>query len=252
MSLPIDLTGQVALVTGGGTGLGRAIARALAAAGAQVVITGRTEAALADAAREVPGEIGYKVHDITDLASHAALVEEVEEGSGPVSILVNNAGRHLKAPFVNTEPDDLRAVVETNLIGAAELTRAAVRRMVPRRRGSVVMISSMSGLIGLTGVSAYSLTKAGLLGLTRALAVELGPSGIRVNAICPGFIDTAMFRQAMQGDPARQDRITDRIPLPSLGTPEDIGNAVAFLCSDRGRYFNGVALPVDGGFVTGF
>ena len=252
MSLPIDLTGQVALVTGGGTGLGRAIARSLAGAGAQVVITGRTEATLAEAARALPGHLGYKVHDVTDLASHAALIEEVEQGSGPVSILVNNAGRHLKTPFVETDPNELRAIVETNLIGTAELTRAAVQRMVPRRRGNVVMISSMAGLMGLTGVSAYSLTKAGLLGLTRALAVELGPSGIRVNAICPGFIDTAMFRQAMAGDPARFSRITDRIPLPSLGTPEDIGNTVAFLCSDRGRYLNGVVLPVDGGFVSGF
>ena len=252
MSLSIDLSGQVALVTGGGTGLGRAIAGSLAAAGARVVITGRTEASLSEAAAALPGDVTCRVHDVTDLAGHSALVDEIEASVGPLDVLVNNAGRHLKTPFADTDPEALRAVVETNLIGAAELTRMAVKRMLPRGRGSVLMISSMSGLMGLTGVSAYSLTKAGLLGLTRALSVELGPSGIRVNAICPGFIDTAMFRQAMQGDPARFTRITDRIPLPSLGTPEDIGDAVAFLCSDRGRYLNGVVLPVDGGFVTGF
>ena len=171
---------------------------------------------------------------------------------GPLSILVNNAGRHLKAPFVDTAAEDLRAVVETNLIGAFALTQACVRTMSVRRHGSVVMVSSMAGLMGLSQVPAYALTKAGLLGLTRSLAVELGPSGIRVNAICPGFIDTEMFRGAMAGDPGRLAKITGRIPLPSLGTPQDIGDAVAFLCSDGARYITGVTLPVDGGFVTGF
>ena len=252
MSLSIDLSARTALVTGGGTGLGRAIAESLARAGARVVITGRTEANLETAAGDLPGQVTFRVHDVTDLPAHERLVADIETSVGPLDILVNNAGRHLKTPFVDTDPEALRAVVETNLIGATELTRMAVRRMLPRGRGSVVMISSMAGLMGLTGVSSYALTKAGLLGLTRSLAVELGPSGIRVNAICPGFIDTAMFRQAMQGDPARFTRITDRIPLPALGTPEDIADAVAFLCSDRGHYLNGVTLPVDGGFVTGF
>ncbi len=250
--MSVDLSGQAALVTGGGTGLGLAIAEALACAGADVVITGRHASALEDAARAMPGKGTFRVHDVTDLAAHGPLVDEIEETVGPIGILVNNAGRHLKAPFVDTAAEDLRAVIETNLIGAFGLTQACVRKMAARGRGSVLMISSMAGLMGLPQVPAYALTKAGLLGLTRSLAVELGPSGIRVNAICPGFIDTEMFRKATTGDPERLARIKGRIPLPSLGSPQDIGDAAAFLCSDAARHITGVTLPVDGGFVTAF
>ncbi len=250
--MSVDLSGQAALVTGGGTGLGRAIAEALVRTGADVVITGRHASVLEGAVREMSGKATFRVHDVTDFAAHGPLVDEIEETVGPVGILVNNAGRHLKVPFVDTAAADLRAVIETNLTGAFTLTQACVRKMVARRRGSVLMISSMAGLMGLPQVPAYALTKAGLLGLTRSLAVELGPYGIRVNAICPGFIDTEMFRKATAGDPERLARITGRIALPSLGSPQDIGDAAAFLCSDAARHITGVTLPVDGGFVTGF
>ena len=252
MTLAIDLSGRVALITGGGTGIGRAAAAAVIEAGGRAVITGRTEATLAEACAALGDGAEFRIHDVTATETAEALVDEIERSVGPVDLLVNNAGRHLKRPLVDTATEDLRAVVETNLIGAFTLTRACARRMRDRGRGCIVMVSSMAGLMGLSDVSVYALTKAGLLGLTRSLATELGPSGIRVNAVCPGFIDTAMFRQAMAADPARFDRITGRIPLPDLGTPADIGRAIAFLGSDQGCYLNGVTLPVDGGFAVGF
>ena len=246
------MTDACAIITGGGTGLGKAIAAALAIAGWRVVITGRREDVLIGAIGDLPDGVVHRVHDVTDLDAHDALVAELEATIGPIGALINNAGRHLKRPFVETDPASLRAVVDTNLLGTVELTRAVVARMLPRGQGRVVMISSMAGLMGLTNVSAYALTKTALIGLTRALAVELGPAGLCVNAICPGFIDTPMFQAATSTDPARRQRIEQRIPLPNLGTPGDVGSTAAFLCSPAARYLNGVVLPVDGGFSVGF
>ncbi len=240
------------IVTGGASGIGKAIAGAFAAAGVPVVITGRNEETLRRACDDLGEDVVFRVSDVDDGDAQADLVADVEANVGPVGYLVNNAGRHLKKPFVETRGEDFDAVVATNLRGVFMLTRACAERMRARRRGAVVMISSMSGLMGLSSVPVYSLTKTGLLGLTRSLASELGADGIRVNAVCPGFIDTPMFRTAVQGDAARLAKITGRIPLQELGDPADIAGACLYLCSDQARYLTGVTLPVDGGFSIGF
>lgn len=249
MGAAFTFSGGVALVTGGGSGIGLATARAFAAAGVKVVVTGRKEPAQP---LGLGPDVHFRVSDVTDTASHAAFVADVEATVGPIDFLINNAGRHLKKPFVETSEADIAAMVATNLSGLFMLTRACVERMKPRRRGSVVMMSSMSALMGLSSVPVYSLVKTGLLGLTRSLASELGPDGIRVNAVCPGFIDTPMFRKAVEGDAARLAKITGRIPLKALGDPSVIADACLFLCSEQGRYITGVTLPVDGGFSIGF
>jgi gluconate 5-dehydrogenase len=246
------LDGSLALITGGGTGLGLGISRAMIEAGARVVITGRRPEKL----REACGQLGDHAiaipHDVQDLASIPALVERVEREAGPLDILVNNAGNHLKKPAVETSDAELANVLQTHFFGSFALSREVGKRMITRKRGAIVMMCSMTSLFGIPLVSAYSSAKSALLGLTRALAVEYGPHGVRVNAIAPGFFNTELNRRAYEGDPARLQKILGRTPLGRLGEESDIGYAAVYLCSPAGKFVNGVVLPVDGGNSIGF
>jgi NAD(P)-dependent dehydrogenase (short-subunit alcohol dehydrogenase family) len=246
------LDGQIALVTGGGTGLGLAMSKALVYAGARVVITGRREEPLRQACAELGAAAQYVPHDVNDLPSIPALVEQVEERFGPLDILINNAGVNKKQPALETSDADLAAIVQTNLFGVFALSRECGKRMVARGRGSIVMIVSMTALFGVPQVSAYGAAKSAVLGLTRLLTVELAPHGVRVNAIAPGWIDSAMSRKAFEGDPARKQRIIARTPMARIGDPEDVGGAAVFLCSPAAKFITGVVLPVDGGISIGF
>lgn len=246
------LDGQRALVTGGGAGLGLAIAQAMVEAGAGVVIAGRNEVRLREARHRLGGQTQALVHDVTDLPSIPDLVADIEERVGPLDILINNAGQHLKKPAVDTSDQELLGVLATHVSGSYALSRECGRRMVERGHGSIVLIVSMAALFGIPQVSAYTVAKAGLLGLTRALATEFSPRGVRVNAIAPGWIDTAMTRRAHQDDPARRARILERTPLGRLGEPADIGYAAVYLCSPAARFVTGIVLPVDGGASIGF
>ncbi len=246
------LDGQRALVTGGGTGLGLAIGRAMVAAGAQVVVTGRREDLLQAACAELGPAAHYRVHDITDLASIPALVAGVEADLGPLDIAVNNAGIHLKKPVVDTSDLEMAQVVQTHVFGAFALSRECARRMLPRGRGVLLNIVSMTALYGMPLVIAYSTAKAALVGQTRALAVELSPHGVRVNAIAPGYIDTPMSRRAFEADPARKQKALGRTPLGVFGDPQDVGYAAVYLSSPAARYVTGAILPVDGGASIGF
>jgi gluconate 5-dehydrogenase len=194
----------------------------------------------------------YVVHDVTDLPSIPDLVREVEDRFGPLDTLVNNAGNHLKKPAVETSDAELASVIAVHLSGAFALSRECGRRMTARRRGSIVMIVSMAALFGIPQVSAYTAAKGALVGLTRALATEFSPLGVRVNAIAPGWIDTAMTRQAHQNDPARRARILERTPMGRLGEPADVGYAAVYLCSPAARFITGAVVPVDGGASIGF
>jgi gluconate 5-dehydrogenase len=246
------LDGQLALITGGGAGIGLAIARTMVEHGAGVVIVGRTERTLQTACSQLGQNAHHLVHDVTALPSIPTMVAEVEHRFGSVDILINNAGNHLKKPATGTSDEELASVLATHLMGSYALSRECGRRMLHRGRGSIVMILSMAALFGIPQVSAYSAAKAGLLGLTRALATEFSPHGVRVNAIAPGWIDVGMTRQAHQHDPARRARILERTPLGRLGEPSDVGYAAVYLCSDAAQFVTGVVLPVDGGVSIGF
>ncbi len=246
------LEGKTALITGGSRGIGLGIACQYVALGAQVILTGRSEETLSQACARLGPQAAYRVADVDDCRSHDALLEELESTFGPLDILVNNAGRHCKKPSLELTDDEFRQVLETNLVSVFSLSRAAMKRMMPRGQGSVINISSMSALFGLPEVAAYSSSKTGLLGLTRTLASEYSASGVRVNAIAPGFIESKMFLDIMEKDPARRARILARTPMDRFGKPEDIGHAAAFLASDAASFITGVCLPVDGGNSIGF
>lgn len=254
MSSELTFSDGVAVVTGGGTGIGYAVAERFVNAGIKTVITGLpSDQEVLDKACADFGPLAVsRISDVTNVDAHADFVEDVETNVGPIDFLINNAGRHLKKQSYDTTKADLDAMVETNLTGLFMLTAACAKKMRTRKRGSVVMMSSMTALMGMPIVPVYGMTKTALIGLTRNLAVDYGPDGIRVNAVCPGFIDTAMFRQAMDGDPARFDKIVSRISLGETGQPIEIGNAILFLCSEQARYITGVQLPIDGGYSIGF
>jgi len=251
-TIAFSLAGQLALITGGGTGIGLAIAQCMAAAGATVIITGRREAVLREAAASIGKSVWYVVNDVTDLATTEALVAEVEATHGPLDILVNNAGINLKKPALEVSDEDFNRILHTNLHSVFALTRACARRMVARQKGIILMISSMAAYYGIDRVVAYAASKSAVEGMVRVLASEFSAHGVRVNAIAPGFIETAMSRTAMNSDPDRRDRALRRTPMGKFGQPEDIGHAAVFLSSEAARYITGTSLPVDGGNSIGF
>lgn len=247
-----SLAGELAIVTGGGTGLGFAMAACLAASGARVVIAGRRVAVLEEAARKLGDRVIAEQHDVTDFAAAPDFIAKVEERYGTPSILINNAGIHIKMSLEDHTPEDFHRVLATHVEGAFALTRAAVPPMKRAGRGSILFIASMSSIIGMPGIVAYSAAKSAYLGMARSLAAELGAANIRVNAIAPGWIETPMLHQALDGDPRRRQKILDRTPEQRFGSPEDIGWAAVYLCSPAASFVNGVLLPVDGGASIGF
>jgi NAD(P)-dependent dehydrogenase (short-subunit alcohol dehydrogenase family) len=250
---PFGLDNEIALITGGGSGLGLAIARCMVSAGARVVITGRREDVLRAASAEIGSGADYLVHDVTELDRAGELMTRVNQRLGGfVSILVNNAGNHLKKPALQTPDDEFAAVLDTHVRGSFALTRAAATHMIDRGGGSVLFIASMASLFGIPQVVAYSAAKSAYLGLVRSLAVELSGRGVRVNAIAPGWIDSPMLRKAFAGDPERECRILQRTPMGKLGEPSDVGNAAVYLCSAAAKFVTGAVLTVDGGISIGF
>jgi NAD(P)-dependent dehydrogenase (short-subunit alcohol dehydrogenase family) len=247
-----DLTGKKAVVTGGGKGLGFAISEALIKAGAQVYITGRDEAALKKAAADLGSSCSYAVFDLSVIDAIPAFVEKLEKDFGAVDILVNNAGINLKKDFLELTDEDFDRIIKTNQYAVFSFTREVSKKMVPRGRGSIIMISSMASQYGIPKVVAYSASKSAVEGMTRAIAVELSPLGVRVNCIAPGFIATEMSAKALNNDKERMNKVLSRTPMAKLGQPSDIGNAVVYLSSDEAGYITGVVLPVDGGNSIGF
>jgi NAD(P)-dependent dehydrogenase (short-subunit alcohol dehydrogenase family) len=247
-----SLEGKLALVTGGGTGIGLEIARCMTAAGATVVITGRREEVLRDAVEALGEGAQYLVNDITDLSAIEGLVAQIEATHGPLDILVNNAGINLKKPALEVTDEEFSRILHTNLHSVFALTRACAARMVARRKGTILMISSMAAYYGIDRVVAYAASKSAVEGMVKVLASEFSAQGVRVNAIAPGFIETEMSRKAMNADPDRRDRAMRRTPMGEFGQPSDIGHAAVFLASEGARYITGVSLPVDGGNSIGF
>jgi 3-oxoacyl-[acyl-carrier protein] reductase len=244
-----SVAGRVAVVTGGARGIGRAMTRVLAAAGAKVVVSGRNQEALEEACAEVVASGGEAIAVQADVAQEAdadRLVERTVEAFGKAEILINNAGVTRDGLLLRMSDKDWDEVLDTNLKGAFHCTRAFARPMVRQRWGRIVNITSVVGLMGNAGQANYAASKAGLIGLTKAVAKELASRHITVNAVAPGFIDTAMTEAL--GEKAREG-LTSRIPLGRLGKPEDVAHAVLFLCSEEAGYVTGQVLAVDGGMV---
>ena len=251
--MPFRLDGECALVTGGGSGLGLAMARCMASVGAEVVLVGRREGMLAEAAESIGPAATYVAHDVTDLGSAPELVRKAESASGtPVSVLVNNAGVHVKKTVEETESSDFQSVLDTHVCAAHALNRAVIPGMRERGHGVILLTASMASLFGIPKVVAYSAAKSAYLGMARSMTAELGGDGIRVNAIAPGWIESAMLRQALDGDAERTNKILGRTPMGRFGDPEDIGWAAVYLASPAGKFVSGVCLPVDGGASIGF
>lgn len=247
-----SLEGKLALITGGGSGIGFDIARCMVEAGGRVVITGRREEPLREAVEILGQRAHYRVNDVTARASLNDLVGHIETTIGPIDILVNNAGINMKKPALEVTDEDFDRIVHTNLNSVFSLTRACAQRMMDRKSGSILMISSMAAYYGIDRVVAYAASKSAVEGMVKVLASEFSGNGVRVNAIAPGFIETSMSKTAMGGDPDRFARAMRRTPMGKFGQPADIGWAAVFLSSDAAKYITGVSLPVDGGNSIGF
>ena len=248
MTTTIDLSGKTALVTGAGRGIGREIALTLAAAGAAVAVNDYSgedvcQAVVAEIAALGVGAL-CAMGDVGDEQSVAAIVDRVEAELGPLGIVVNNAGIARDNVVMLMSPDEFDSVIRTHLRGTFLVSKAVARKMLRRREGSIINISSVVGRRGNAGQANYAAAKAGIIGLTKSLAKELGGRTIRVNAVAPGYIDTAMTRAL--ADDVKQT-IVDNTPLRSIGEPSDVANAVLFLASPLSRYITGCILPVDGG-----
>jgi len=247
-----DLDGKTVLVTGGASGLGFAIAGAFAGQGSRVLIVGRNEERLKAAQQRLGENASYIAFDLTNIDRLAELASAAVDVMGEIDVLVNNAGVHLKKDALAVSNQEYQQVVLTNQTAVFALTREVGKSMVARRTGNIIMLSSMASQYGIPKVMGYTAAKAAVEGMTRALAVEWSPFGVRVNCLAPGFIKTAMSGKALDDDPARKERVLARTPMGRLGEPLDVANAALFLASTQSKYVTGVVLPVDGGNSIGF
>lgn len=247
-----SLKNKIVLITGGGSGIGFEIAQCMIRSGATIIITGRREDPLKKAIAQLGTNAHYFVNDVTDLGSLEILVSNIEIAHGAIDILVNNAGINMKKPALEVTDDDFNRIIQTNLNAVFALTRTCASRMIARKSGTIIMISSMAAYYGIDRVVAYAASKSGLEGMVKVLASEFSPHNVRVNAIAPGFIETNMMKTAMGTDPDRMNRALNRTPMGKFGKPSDIGWAAVFLASDAAKYITGVSLPVDGGNSIGF
>jgi len=251
-----NLKGQHALVTGGNRGIGAAIAGALTAAGATVSILGRDEAALRSQVENGRAQ-AWRAADVTDAAALSAAAKDLAQASGPIEILVNNAGGAFSAPFGKTSADDFRRMIDLNFMGVVHGVHAVLPDMVARGGGRIVTIASTAALKGYAYVSAYAAAKHAVLGLTRSLALETARTGVTVNCVCPGFTDTDLIAGSVDlivrktGREAAEVRaeLAKANPQGRLIAPDEVAAAVVWLCSSQAASITGIALPVAGGEV---
>ena len=248
-----DLTGQVAIITGTSRGLGQYFARALARAGADLVLTSRSRESLAAftgeiealGRRAVPLEL-----DVRDPASITCMAEEAEKAYGHVEILVNNAGTNVRRPAADVTWDDWNLVLDTNLRGSFFVAQAVARHMIPRGYGRIINIGSVTSVFGYPGLAPYGASRGGIRQLTMSLAADWGQFGITVNCLAPGWFRTDQ-NKVLYEDPGWVEYLVERIPVKRPGRPDDLDGAVVFLASEASRYVSGQTLLVDGGISTG-
>jgi NAD(P)-dependent dehydrogenase (short-subunit alcohol dehydrogenase family) len=251
MNTERGLTGSIALVTGGSRGIGAAVARSLAEAGADIAVSARDRDSLADTCRqiELTGRRSLAIaFDVTRTSTISEAISSVERELGPIDILVNNAGVNLPRPALEVSEDQWDTILDTNLKGAFFCAQRVGRTMVARRGGRIVNIASAAGLIPAHERAAYCASKAGLVMLTRVLALEWAEFGVTVNALAPTFVETEMAAQTLDR-PGVRAFWESRIPLGRLATTADVATAVRYLVSPEATFITGVALPIDGGLT---
>jgi NAD(P)-dependent dehydrogenase (short-subunit alcohol dehydrogenase family) len=243
---------RIAVITGGASGIGFAIAKNFVQNNIRSVLIGR-DATKLKLACETLGELSdYIACDLSQLDELPGIVKKIRDKHGRIDILVNNAGMHMKKPISDVTDEDYQYVILTNQTAMFSLTREVAAIMELQKGGAILNISSMASQYGLPNVIAYTASKSAIEGMTRAMAVELAKSGIRVNCIAPGFIKTNMSSLALNKDPERKKKALSRTPLGRLGKPGEVAEAALFLVSDSSSYITGVVLPVDGGNSIGF
>lgn len=243
---------QIAIVTGGGSGIGLAIAGKFVAARYTTIIVGRDEEKLRKASAALGDDCIPMTCDLSDLSAIPQLVQQVTKQFGRIDVLVNNAGINQKKDFTDVTDEEFQRILLTNVTAVFALSREVVKSMLETESGAIVNISSMASQYGIPKVIAYTASKSAIEGMTKAMATELSPKGIRVNCVAPGFIATDMSAKALNSDPERKGKAMGRTPMGKLGEPADIGDAVLFLASDAAKYITGTILRVDGGNATGF
>jgi NAD(P)-dependent dehydrogenase (short-subunit alcohol dehydrogenase family) len=244
---------KTAIVTGGGSGIGLAIAASFVKQGIRTIIIGRDIKKLQQAKSDVGPLCEMISFDLNDLPRIPSLVNRITKEYGKIDILVNNAGINLKKEFIEVTDADFNGILLTNVTAVFALSREVIKCMLETKsEGSIIHISSMAAHYGIPKVIAYSASKSAIEGMTRAMAVELSPKGIRVNCIAPGFIATDMSAKALNKDPERMAKVINRTPLGGLGMPSDVAEAAVFLATDASKYITGIVLPVDGGNSIGF
>jgi len=242
------LDGKIAIVTGGGQGIGQAIARKLAAEGATVVVTDVDEANATATANALPGAVAIRA-DVTDRQGVQAMAERVAGQFGRIDVLVNNAGWDKASPFVDSEPADWDRVIAINLYGVLHTCKAVLPIMAAQGSGSVVNLASDAGRVGSSGEAVYSAAKGGVIAFTKAIAREVARHGVNANAVCPGPTDTALFASMGGDNPKLREALTKAIPFRRLAQPADLANVVAFLASDEASYVTGQTVSVSGGLT---
>ncbi|MFW5710757.1 MAG: SDR family NAD(P)-dependent oxidoreductase [bacterium] len=248
-----DLHGKVAIVTGASRGLGQYFSRALAEAGADLVITSRSQASLEDSTAEIEA-MGRRVLplelDVRDYNSIRAMVSAAFEHYGKIDILVNNAGCNIRKPALEVSWDDWNTVLDTNLRGPFFVAQAVAEKMIPRNYGRIINIGSVTSVFGYAGITPYCASRGGVKQMTMSLADEWGGHGITVNCLAPGWFKTEQ-NKVLYENQAWVDYIKDRIPLNRPGQPNDLDGTIVFLASDAGEYITGQCILVDGGISTG-
>lgn len=246
------LDDRIALVTGSSAGIGLALARGLGQAGAKLVLNGRDASKLAQAAQTLRGE-GLTVHtaafDVTDAAAVTRAIDTIESGTGPIDILINNAGIQRRAPLQDFAVSDWHAIMQTNLDSAFFVAQSVARHMIARQRGRIVNICSVQSELGRPGIAPYMASKGALKMLTKGMAIDWGPLGLHVNAIGPGYFKTELTEKLVN-DATFSHWLTQRTPSRRWGEVEELAGAAVFLCSDASSFVNGHVLYVDGGVTA--
>ena len=243
---------KIAIVTGGASGIGFAIAEKFVKNNITTIVIGRNEEKLKSAKARLGALCKTVAFDLNNLSAIPELIKNLVEKYSKIDILVNNAGINLKKEFTEVTDEDFQKIMLTNVESIFTISREVVKSMIENKSGSIVNISSMASQYGLPKVIAYSASKGAIEAMTRAMAVELSPKGIRVNCIAPGFIATEMSAKALNNDPERKNKVLSRTPMGELGAPSTIGDAALFLATSESAYITGVVLPVDGGNSIGF